>query len=155
MGLNIKLNTLKLNTAVIEQILEIKSEKVSYSFVNDLSQTAPIDDTTKEVQKRIFKATGKRAWLMDNGMPSREMWRLNKTIKSSFGGGVRSTIINKSPASIALALGFTGLIKRGYQPVERTKNGKYSEQDPRGRYILESLRRAFQQNGIKNVKISK
>ena len=155
MGLNIKLNTLKLNTAVIEQILEIKSEKVSYSFINDLSQTAPIDDTTKEVQKRIFKATGKRAWLMDNGMPSREMWRLDRTIKSSFGGKLSGSIINKSPASIALALGFNGLIKKGYEPVERTPDGKYSEQDPQGMYILESFSRAFQKNGINNITIDK
>ena len=155
MGMKLKLGTLKLNTAVIENILEKKSEKISYSFIDDLAQTAPIDDTTKEVQRNIFKATGKRAWLMDNKMPSREMWRLERITKSSFGGGVRSVITNKNPASIALALGFTGLIKKGYEPVERTKNGKYSEQDPRGRYILESLRRAFQKNGIKNIKINK
>ena len=111
-------------------------------------------DTTKEKQKTIYKATGKRAWLVDNDV-SREMWRYDKSRRVRYGGKVSGSITNKSPASIALALGFTGLIKKGYEPVERTKNGKYSEQDPRGRYILESLRRAFQQNGIKNIKISK
>ena len=73
MGMNLKLGTLKLNTAIIENILEKKSEKISYSFIDDLAQTAPIDDTTKEVQRNIFKATGKRAWLMDNKMPSRQI----------------------------------------------------------------------------------
>ena len=63
--------------------------------------------------------------------------------------------VPKNPASIALALGFTGLIKKGYEPVERTSDGKYSEQDPQGMYILNSLNRAFQKNGINNITIDK
>ena len=154
MGLNIKLNKLNLNTDILKNIMFKKIDVISLDTTSDLKQTAPVDDTTKEKQKTIFKATGKRAWLMDNTI-SRELWRYDKSRRVKYGGKLSGSIINKSPASIALALGFTGLIKRGYQPVERTKNGKYSEQDPRGRYILESLRRAFQQNGIKNITIDK
>jgi hypothetical protein len=91
---------------------------------------------------------------MDN-TASRELWRYDKSRRVKYGGKVSGSIVNKSPASIALALGFTGLIKKGYEPVERTSDGKYSEQDPQGMYVLNSLNRAFQKNGIKNIKISK
>ena len=152
--MGMKLNNLNFNKNIIENILLDKIDIISKDTITDLSQTAPIDDTTKEKQKTIFKATGKRAWLMDN-IVSRELWRYDKSRRVRYGGKVSGSITNKSPASIALALGFTGLIKKGYEPVERTSDGKYSEQDPQGMYILNSLHRAFQKNGIKNIKISK
>jgi hypothetical protein len=83
------------------------------------------------------------------------LWRYDKSRRVKYGGKLSGSIVNKSPASIALALGFTGLIKRGYEPVERTSDGKYSEQDPQGMYILNSLNRAFQKNGINNITIDK
>ena len=121
--MGMKLNNLNFNKNIIENILLDKIDIISKDTITDLSQTAPIDDTTKEKQKNIYKATGKRAWLMDNDI-SREMWRYDKSRKVGYGGKVGGSIINKSPASIALALGFNGLIKKGYEPVERTKNGK-------------------------------
>ena len=154
MGLNIKLNKLDLNTDILKNIMFKKIDAISLDTISDLKQTAPVDDTTKEKQKTIFKATGKRAWLMDNTI-SRELWRYDKSRRVKYGGKLSGSIINKSPASIALALGFNGLIKKGYEPVERTSDGKYSEQDPQGMYILESLSRAFQKNGINNITIDK
>ena len=126
MGLNIKLNKLDLNTDILKNIMFKKIDVISLDTISDLKQTAPIDDTTKEKQRRV-----------------------------KYGGKLSGSIINKSPASIALALGFNGLIKKGYEPVERTPDGKYSEQDPQGMYILESLSRAFQKNGISNITINK
>ena len=66
MGLNIKLNKLDLNTDILKNIMFKKIDVISLDTISDLKQTAPVDDTTKEKQKTIFKATGKRAWLMDN-----------------------------------------------------------------------------------------
>ena len=152
--MGMKLNKLDLNTEILKNIMFKKIDEISLDVISDLKQTAPIDDTTKEKQKTIYKATGKRAWLMDNNV-SREMWRYDKTKRVRYGGKVSGSIINKSPASIALALGFTGLIKKGYESVERTLDGKYSEQDPQGMYILNSLNRAFQKNGIDNITIDK
>ena len=113
---------------------------ISKDTIIDLSQTAPIDDTTKEKQKTIYKATGKRAWLMDNDV-SREMWRYDKSRRVRYGGKVSGSITNKSPASIALALGFTGLIKKGYEPVERTDQSSVKRSQRSNHQIKEKRQR--------------
>ena len=82
--MGMKLNKLDLNTEILKNIMFKKIDEISLDVISDLKQTAPIDDTTKEKQKTIFKATGKRAWLMDNDV-SKEMWRYDKSRRVRYG----------------------------------------------------------------------
>ena len=153
MGVDLKLNKLTLNKNILLDILEEKLDKISEDAFNILKTEAPVDDTTKEKQK-MYLAQGKRAWLMDN-IESRKYWKLNRITRSSFGGGIKSSLTNPNPAVIALALGFISPLNVNAEPVERTKNGKYSEQSPKGRYALEAIAKSFKNNNVKYIKIKK
>jgi hypothetical protein len=153
MGVDLKLNKLTLNKNILLDILEEKLDKISEDTVNILKTEAPVDDTTKEKQK-MYLAQGKRAWLMDN-IESRKYWKLNRITRSSFGGGIKSSLTNPNPAVIALALGFISPLNVNAEPVERTKNGKFSEQSPKGRYALEAMAKSFKNNNVKYIKIKK
>ena len=153
MGVNLKLNKITINKNILLDILEEKLEKISEDTVDILKAESPVDDTTKEKQKE-YLMQGKRAWLMDN-IESRKYWKVNRFVRSSFGGGIRSTLSNPNPAVIALALGFISPLNKNAEPVERTPNGKFSEQSPKGTYALEAMAKSFRNNNIKYIKIRK
>ena len=153
MGNNMKLKKLTLNKNSLMDILGEELIKVSNDTVDILKKESPVDDTTKEKQK-MYLAQGKRAWLMDN-IESRKYWKVSNIKKSNFGGRVKSTLSNPNPAVVALALGFISPLNKNAKPVERTPNGKFSEQSPDGMYALNSIAKAFKQNNIENIQINK
>ena len=153
MGINTKLKKLTISKDSLMNILGDNLIKISNDTVDILKTESPVDDTTKEKQK-MYLAQGKRAWLMDN-IESRQYWRVSNIKKSNFGGRVKSTLSNPNPAVIALALGFISPLNKNAEPVERTPNGKFSEQDPKGRYALEAMAESFSNNNIKYIKIMK
>ena len=146
--MNLKLNKLNINQSALEDIIMVKSNIIQRDLVEDLQQTAPIDDTDKQKVKD-WKAKGKNAWLMDRSA-SRLLWKAQPVVKSSFKGGVRAMVTNRSFASIALALGFHSPLNLNAEKVERSPEN-FSEQSPKGTYIAESMVRAFGKNGIKYI----
>ena len=153
MGVDLKLNKLTLSKEQIMGVLSDSLIKISNDTVSILKTESPVDDTDKEKQK-MYLAQGKRAWLMDN-IESRKYWRVSNIKKSNFGGRVKSTLSNPNPAVIALALGFISPLNVNAEPVERTKNGKFSEQSPKGRYALEAMAKSFKNNNVKYIQIKK
>lgn len=149
------LTNMKINPDLIGDILQEVANKVSLDLVQDLKETAPVDTTTKAQAEYLYKQTGLRAWIKDS-VSSRDYWAVNRVSRSSFGGGIRCSIVNKNPAVISLALGFIfSPLNVGKTPVERTQDGKYSIQDPKGMYALNSMKRSFAKNGIKYISINK
>ena len=153
MGIDMKLNKMSINKSALIDILSTTLESVSNDTVEILKSESPVDNTTREKQKE-YLIQGKRAWLKDN-IESRRYWRVSNIVKSSFGGGVRARLTNPNPAVIALALGFISPLNKNAEPVERTPNGKFSEQDPNGEYALKSIQKALNKNGINNTQIYK
>ena len=149
------LEKLTINPNILSEIVSIKAEIISNDTIQDLRDTQPRDDTTKEKASYVYKSSGKVSWIKDS-ISSADHWKLNRVTKSKFGGGVRCSIVNKNPAVISLALGFIfSPLNINANPVERTSDKKYSEQDPQGKYALNSMKRAFQKNGIKYIKVNK
>ena len=153
MGVDLKLKKLTLSKEQIMGVLGDSLIKISNETVNILKTEAPVDNTDKEKQK-MYLAQGKRAWLMDN-VESRKYWRVSNIKKSNFGGRVKSTLSNPNPAVIALALGFISPLNKNAEPVERTSDGKFSEQDPEGLYALKVMAKSFGNNNIDNIQIKK
>ena len=153
MGVDFKLKKLTLSKDSLMGILGNSLIKISNDTVSILKTESPVDDTTKEKQK-TYLAQGKRAWLMDN-VESRKYWKVSNIKKSNFSGRVKSTLSNPNPAVIALALGFISPLNVNAEPVERTPDGKYSEQDPEGLYALKSIAKSFSNNNIENIEIKK
>lgn len=146
--MKMKMTNMTLYSDKIATLMAKTSGKISSDVVKDLKRTAPADDTTKEKARYIYNRTGKKAWIKDD-IESRLYWEVdNRTIVKN--NTVTREITNENPAVISLALGFIHMLDA--EPVERTPDGIYSEQDPKGEYAINSLIRAFEKNRIKEIK---
>ena len=126
-----------------------------------LSTTSPIDNTT-EAQSR--KGNGKfkydkngnkyalgRPWKMDDNV-SAEHYHYKTTVLSrgkqeyGFSGKMFNT------DSYVKALnegGYNSLMPFHYERVERTSDGRFSEQSPEGNFIVEAIMKALKMNNLK------
>jgi hypothetical protein len=150
---NFKLQKMTINPNIISELLGNVMDNVSKDTIIDLKTTSPVDDTTPQKAYYYLKLSGKRAWIKDD-FESRDYWKYvgrMKTIK-----GLRATLRNNNPAVISLALGFIFEEENiNSKAVERTPDGKFSEQDPKGMFALDSIERALIKNNIKYVKKQK
>ena len=152
MDVNIKLKKITIDKNAIMSMLNKEAFEFSNDVIADMKENAPVDDTTPKKAEYIYNSTGKTAWIKDD-ISSRDHWKL-KRVKGNR-RRVRAKLVNENPAVIALALGFISPLNKNAEPVERTPNGKFSEQSPKGDYVYRSLRRVMKARGYKFVKKKK
>jgi hypothetical protein len=148
--MNYKLDSLEIYQREFFNMFQEIEENLMIDIERDLRETSPKDDTSEP-----YSVDGHRAWLMDD-IVSREEWIVHKPIK--FKGTLLGEITNINPAIIALTEGFINVNPKMWAnayPVERTKNGQFSEQSPKGDFIYQSLLRAFKANNFKIIEKSR
>lgn len=116
-----------INTLSLMKIVKDKINDIGDEIIHEIQEIQPIDDTTPEKAREIYERTGDRAWIRDDETAVDDWFKLG--LYTSWGSIVLN-IVNDSPYLPALALGklheTEGLI--GKKSVERTLDGRYSEQ---------------------------
>lgn len=111
---------------------------LSEDILKEIKENQPVDDTTKEKARMIRATTGENAWVKD-GRSAIDAWSIGNVSKTKRGNEIN--LVNGAPWVWLMELGLfdqdPDLI--GKNPVERTEDGKFSEQAPEGYFIRDAL----------------
>ena len=120
----------------LDKFADVLAEDV----IQEIKQLQPVDDTTEEKAKQIFKDTGLHAWVMDDesAIDDWEHFRLRKQ-----GDVLVKSIVNPNGYLENLNEGSMNSIMGGKKVVERTNDGEFSQQSPHGQFIQNGLENSF------------
>lgn len=123
---------------VLDRILAPFVNDLSEDILREIKENQPVDDTTKEKAMMIKATSGKNAWIKD-GRSAIDAWSIGNVSKTK--KGTEINLVNGAPWIWLMELGLfdqdPDLI--GKNPVERTDDGKFSEQAPEGYFIRDAL----------------